>query len=230
MKRTQEKRVFKRAPYTGEILINDSMRFKGIDISEGGLYVHTGRNFAVGDVVRIGFHISGQDLELTAEVVASEGSIGMGLQFLEVSSFARQAIIDYISEQEEGIKANILVVDDNEVNRRMNKSKLILEGFKVVEAADGREAVKKLEENIPDLMVLDLHMPVVDGFKVLSYMRGQDKYKKVPVLILSARGDKPTIERAMGLGASSFLIKMITSPAKLVEAVKKLLVMKKRVE
>lgn len=167
-------------------------------------------------------------MELIAEVVASEGSIGMGLRFLELSHVAKQAITDYISEQEEGKKADILVVDDNEANRRMNKSKLILEGFKVVEAADGREAVKKLEENIPDLMVLDLHMPGVDGFKVLSYMKGDDKYKKIPVLILSARGDKPTIEKAMNLGASYFLVKMITSPAKLVEAVKKLLKIKKR--
>ena len=224
----QEKRVFKRVPYRGEILINGSMRFKGIDISEGGLYVHTGRNFAVGDVVKIAFPISGRDLELTAEVVASGESMGMGLKFLELFYDERQAIIDYISEQDKGNKANILVVDDNEANRRMNKSKLILEGFKVVEAADGREAVKKLEENIPDLMVLDLHMPGVDGFKVLSYMKGNDKYKKIPVLILSARGDKLTIEKALSLGASSFLVKMITSPAKLVEAVKKLLVMRKR--
>ncbi|MGC2423015.1 MAG: response regulator [Nitrospirota bacterium] len=228
MKGMQEKRVFKRAPYTGEILINGSARFNGIDISEGGLYVHTGRNFMVGDVVKVAFPISGRDLELAAEVVVSEESMGMGLQFLDLFYDERQAIIDYISEQEDGKRTNILIVDDNEANRRMNKSKLILEGFKVVEAADGREAVQKLEENIPDLMVLDLHMPVVDGFKVLSYMKGHDKYKKIPVLILSARGDKATIEKAMDLGASSFLVKMITSPAKLVEAVKRLLARRKR--
>jgi CheY-like chemotaxis protein len=224
----QEKRSFKRSPYGGEILINGSMRFKGIDISEGGLYVHTGRNFPVGETVRAAFSISGRDLNISAEVVASEESMRMRLRFLELFYDERQAIIDYVSEHEKGKKADILFVDDNEANRRVNKDKLILEGFNVIEAGDGREAVKKLEENIPDLMVLDLHMPGVDGFKVLSYMKGDDKYKKIPVLILSARGDKPTIEKAMDLGASSFLIKMITSPAKLVEAVKKLLAMKKR--
>ena len=224
----QEKRVFKRSPYRGEILINGSMRFRGIDISEGGLYVQTGRNFPVGNVVSVAFQISGRDLKLTAEVVASEDSMRMRLQFLKLFYDERQAIIDHVSEYEEGKKACILVVDDNEANRRMNKNKLILEGFKVVEAADGREAVKKLEENIPDLMVLDLHLPVVDGFKVLSYMKGDDKYKKIPVLILSAYGDKSTIDKVMNLGASSFLLKTITSPAKLVEEVKKLLAIKKR--
>ena len=224
----QEKRLFKRSPYRGEILINDSMCFKGIDISEGGLYVETDRNFPIGNVVRVAFPISGRDLKLTAEVVASEESMRMRLRFLELFYDEKQAIIDYISEHEEVKKATILIVDDNEGNRRMNKNKLILESFNVVEAADGREAVKKLEENIPDLMVLDLHMPGVDGFKVLSYMKGDDKYKKIPVLILSARGDKSTIEKAMNLGASSFLVKMITSPAKLVDAIKKLLVIRKR--
>ena len=224
----QEKRVFKRSPYGGEILINGSMRFQGIDISEGGLYVHTGRNFPIGDIVKVAFSISGRDLKLTAEVVASEESMRIRLRFMELFYDERQAIIDYVSEYEKGKKANILVVDDNEANRRMNKNKLILEGFKVVEAADGREAVKKLEENIPDLMVLDLLLPVVDGFKVLSYMKGDDKYKKIPVLILSAYGDKSTIEKVMNLGASSFLLKTITSPAKLVEAVKRLLVTRKR--
>ncbi|MHB8174666.1 MAG: response regulator [Nitrospirota bacterium] len=224
----QEKRVFKRAPYTDNVLLNGSILVKGIDISEGGLYVHTGRKFAIGDIIRISFRLAAADINLAAQVMTCQESIGMGLQFLEMSPYARKAVLDYIAVSGEKTKTVVLIVEDNETSRRLNKSKLIMDGFGVMEAANGLEALKALQNSAPDIIVLDLYMEGMDGFKVLSFMRADERYKNIPVLVLSARGDKAEIEKAMALGATSFMVKMLTSPVKLSEAVKKMIATVKR--
>ncbi len=218
----QEKRIFKRVSYTDNVLINSLILVKGIDISEGGIYVHTGRKFAIGDIVRIGFRLGATDLDLMAKVMTCQESVGMGLQFLNLSPFTRKTILDYIAVSGEKTKTTVLIVEDNEASRRMNKSKLILDGFGVMEAANGIEALKALQNSIPDLIVLDLYMEGMDGFKVLSFLRADEKYRNIPVMVLSARGDKAEIEKAMAMGANAFLVKMMTSPIKLSEAVKKM--------
>ncbi len=218
----QEKRVFKRVPFTDNVLINGSILVKGIDISEGGIYVHTGRKFAIGDIIRIGFRLGATDLDLMAQVMTCQEAIGMGLQFLNLTPFTRKTILDYIAVSGEKTKTTVLIVEDNEASRRMNKSKLILDGFRVVEAANGIEALKALQNSVPDLIVLDLYMEGMDGFKVLSFLRADEKYRNIPVMVLSARGDKSEIEKAMAMGANAFLVKMMTSPIKLSEAVKKM--------
>ena len=218
----QEKRIFKRVPYTDNVLINGSILVKGIDISEGGIYVHTGRKFAIGDIVRISFRLAATDLDLMAQVMSCQESIGMGLKFLNLSPFARKAATDYIAESGEKTKTTVLIVEDNEAGRRMNKSKLVLDGFGVMEAANGVEALKALQDSVPDLIVLDLYMEGMDGFKVLSFLRADERYKNIPVMVLSARGEKAEIEKAMAMGANAFLVKMMTSPIKLSEAVKKM--------
>ncbi len=219
----QEKRIFKRVAYTDGVLINGLILVKGIDISEGGIYVHTGRKFAIGDIVRISFRLAETDLDLMAQVMTCEESIGMGLQFLNLSPFARKAVLDYIAGSGDKTRTTVLVVDDNDTNRRMNKSRLVLDGFTVMEAAGGVEALKAIQDSVPGLVVLDLYMEGMDGFKVLSFMRADERYKNIPVMVLSARGEKAEIEKAMAMGANAFLVKMMTSPLKLSEAVKKMI-------
>ena len=115
------------------------------------------------------------------------------------------------------------MVDDNEANRRMNKSRLVLDGFTVAEAANGIEAISRLNESPPDIVVLDLYMDRMDGFKVLEYMKGDERFKAIPVIVLSARSAPAEKARVMSFGADVFLIKMTTSPMKLSEQVKAVL-------
>ncbi len=218
----QMKRVFKRVPYADNVLINGLILVKGIDISEGGMYVHTGRKFATGDIIRISFRLAATDLDLMAQVMTCQESIGMGLKFLNLSPFARKAVTDYIAGSGEKTSTTVLVVEDNETSRRMNKSKLVLDGFAVMEASNGIEALKVIQESTPDLIVLDLYMEGMDGFKVLSFLKADERYRDIPVMVLSARGEKAEIEKAIAMGANAFLVKMMTSPIKLSEAVKKM--------
>ena len=120
-------------------------------------------------------------------------------------------------------KKKVLIVDDNDMTRRINKSKLMLDGFTVLEAIDGVEAIKILETKVPDVIVLDLHMEKMDGFKVLALLKGSPRWKDIPVIVFSARVTPLEIERAMSAGADEFLVKMTTSPAKLSERVKGIL-------
>ena len=84
-------------------------------------------------------------------------------------------------------------------------------------------ALRVLSESAPDIIVLDLQMADMDGLKVLAFTRGDDRVKSMPALVLSARGTASDIERAKSAGADAFLVKMMTSPVKLSEQVKKLL-------
>ncbi|HLB24869.1 MAG TPA: response regulator [Nitrospirota bacterium] len=220
-----EQRKFQRVPFTGDVLINDAILAKGIDISEGGLYVHTGRSFPLDSFLRVKVTLLTRELNLVARVRSCQESVGMGLNFMELSYEARNLIRQYVAAGREAAapqKKKVLLVDDSEPNRRINKSKLVLEGYAVIEATDGIDAIAKLSQGAPpDLVVLDLYMEKMDGHKVLSYIKGNDAFKAVPVVVLSARGNQAEIDKAMSAGADGFLVKMMTSPAKLAECVGK---------
>lgn len=86
---------------------------------------------------------------------------------------------------------SILIVDDEETIRRLVTSTLACEGRELVEAADGVEALARVGEKRPDLIVLDLEMPNLDGFGVLEGLRGEWHTRSIPVIILSAREVTP---------------------------------------
>jgi len=105
----------------------------------------------------------------------------------------------------------------------MNKSKLVMEGFTVLEADNGMDAINMLKYESPDLIILDVFMQKIDGFKVLAIIKESPKWKDVPVIIFSSKGTQDVIEKAMNAGANEFLLKMMTTPVKLSETVKALL-------
>jgi DNA-binding response OmpR family regulator len=96
------------------------------------------------------------------------------------------------------------------------------DGYEVYEAANGREALESIERNHPDLMVLDLNMPVMDGMAVLEQLRSRRANSKPRVVILTAYGSIPAAVKATRLGALDFLEKPIT-PTELRETVKSVL-------
>jgi len=120
-------------------------------------------------------------------------------------------------------KKTILVVEDDKFLRDLIAQKLLKEGFDVVEAIDGEQGVKKIEEEKPDLVLLDLILPGIDGFEVLSRTKENPVLAEIPVIILSNLGQKDDIEKGLNLGAVDYLIKAHFTPGEIIEKVKKVL-------
>lgn len=104
-------------------------------------------------------------------------------------------------------KYKVLVAEDDKFLAKAFKDKLEKEGFVVSVASDGNEALELLKKNQPDIMLLDLVMPIKDGFEVLEEIRLDPKIKKVPVIILSNLGQDSDIQKGKELGAVDYLIK-----------------------
>jgi len=98
----------------------------------------------------------------------------------------------------------ILVVDDDQAILRLLKRTLEPEGFGVVIASNGRSALALLEEHKPDLIILDIMMPGLDGFQVLDLIRQRSN---IPVIMLTARGEVTSLNEALGLGADDYVRK-----------------------
>ena len=113
----------------------------------------------------------------------------------------------------------ILVVDDEPMVREVVVAYLEREGFKVVEAASGAAALKQIEQSRPDLVVLDVMLPELDGFSVLKELRGQDD---IPVILLTARTEEPDRVLGLELGADDYVVKPF-SPRELVARVRSVL-------
>lgn len=101
----------------------------------------------------------------------------------------------------------ILVVEDDAFLIKAYQVKLAKSNFKVEIAKDGEEAMEKLKEFSPDLILLDLVMPKMDGFAVLEALRADEKLSQIPVMVASNLGQKEDIEKAKRLGAKGFVIK-----------------------
>ncbi len=98
----------------------------------------------------------------------------------------------------------ILVVDDEDRMRRFIRLNLEYDGFEVIEAANGREALDQVREGLPDLVLLDVMMPELDGFEVLRILR---ETSEVPVIMLTAKGEEEDIVRGLELGADDYITK-----------------------
>ncbi len=101
----------------------------------------------------------------------------------------------------------VMIVEDDQFLRSLTAKRLEKEGYNVTVAVDGENAVNTLATSKPDIVLLDLLLPGVDGFEVLKKIKTTDTLKNVPVIIFSNLGQKEDIEKAKNLGAEDFLIK-----------------------
>ena len=101
----------------------------------------------------------------------------------------------------------ILIVDDEAMNRDLLKVFLGTLGFETVDAENGKTALEILEKEKPDLIILDLNMPVMDGFQVLKKVKYNIETKMIPVIVVTALGDEENHLKALELGADDFLTK-----------------------
>src|SRR5271154_4585930 len=118
--------------------------------------------------------------------------------------------------------ASILVTDDESGIRLMLRTALESDGYAVSEAANGREALDAIKARLPDLIVLDLNMPVLDGMAVLEQMKSLSAEVRPRVIVLTAYGSIPAAVKATRLGALDFLEKPI-SPSEFRHAVRSVL-------
>lgn len=121
------------------------------------------------------------------------------------------------------MSTTILVIEDDKFLRELIVQKLIKENYEVSEAIDGEQGIKKIKEEKPDLILLDLILPGIDGFEVLSRMREGSNLSSIPVIILSNLGQKEDVERGLKLGAIDYLIKAHFTPGEIIEKIKNVL-------
>ena len=101
--------------------------------------------------------------------------------------------------------AHILIVDDEPAIRRFLRTSLTAQGFQVIEAQDGKSALEEMQRDPIDLLVLDLGLPDIDGFEIITRLRHSGS--SVPILVLSSRTDEAGKVRALDLGADDYVTK-----------------------
>jgi len=116
-------------------------------------------------------------------------------------------------------KQKLLIVEDDDVLREVLVEKMRQSGYEVDEAENGEIGLMKIKENSPDLVLLDILMPIKNGMQVLEEMSESDTLSKIPVIIISNSGQPVEVEKATALGARDFLIKAVFDPAEVLEKV-----------
>lgn len=104
--------------------------------------------------------------------------------------------------------AHILIVDDSKIMREMLMACLRgIEGMSFDQAASGLQAIEQISLRHFDLILLDLNMPDIGGIEVVEFIRGQDRLRSLPIIVVTTRGDEGSRERALGAGANRFVTK-----------------------
>jgi CheY-like chemotaxis protein len=122
--------------------------------------------------------------------------------------------------------AKILLVEDNEMNRDMLSRRLLRKGFEVVIAVDGGQAVAMAESEQPDLILMDMSLPVIDGWEATRRVKADAKTAHIPVIALTAHAMSGDREKAFGVGCDDYDTKPIEMP-RLLEKIEALLVRSK---
>ena len=105
------------------------------------------------------------------------------------------------------IKPRILVVDDEMDLVSVLRMGLEIQGFEVIEAMDGEEGLRRARQDHPDLVVLDLMLPKLDGYKVCRALKFDERFRNLPIIILSARSGDQDKKLALDMGADLFMTK-----------------------
>ena len=167
------------------------------------------------DLIKIGE--SGRRLvdfinEIVEFVEVMSGQAGTKVGLIETSEeesdlFSSLRELAALEPEEQHAPGRILVVDDNEMNRDVLGKRLERSGHEILTACDGREALDVLKKESVDLVLLDIMMPVMDGYQVLIHMKKSDDLRSLPVIVLSAADQLESVVRCIEMGAEDFLPK-----------------------
>ncbi|MDD4531132.1 MAG: response regulator [Candidatus Pacebacteria bacterium] len=114
----------------------------------------------------------------------------------------------------------ILLIEDDKFLRELMNKKLVVMGYDVVAAADGESGLTMIKETKPDVVLLDLILPGMNGFDVLEKAKADPETASVPVIILSNLGQSEDIEKGLKLGAKDFLVKAHFTPQEIINKLK----------
>jgi len=117
----------------------------------------------------------------------------------------------------------ILIIEDDKFLRELISQKLLKEGYDIAEAVDGEKGIKSVKDEKPDLILLDLILPGIDGFEVLTKIKKDSEIAEIPVIILSNLGQKDDIEKGLKIGAAGYLIKAHFTPGEIIDKIKEIL-------
>lgn len=117
----------------------------------------------------------------------------------------------------------ILLVEDDNFLGNIYKTKFEMEKFKVVVATDGLEGLEMAKKKKPDIILLDVLMPKMDGFEVLENLKKDKNLAKIPVILLTNLGQKDDVVKGLELGAVDYLIKAHFKPSETVDKIKNVL-------
>ncbi|WHZ19297.1 MAG: Signal transduction histidine kinase CheA [Rhodanobacteraceae bacterium] len=150
---------------------------------------------------------------LVRHAVARQAAAAAGVETME-----GQAVIEpagpaaAVPRAEEGGPRLVMVVDDSITMRKVTTRVLEREQLEVVTAKDGVDALEKLQERIPDVMLLDIEMPRMDGFELATHMKNDTRFRHVPIIMITSRTGEKHRERAFEIGVDRYLGKPYSEP------------------
>ncbi|MBI3611329.1 MAG: response regulator [Nitrospirae bacterium] len=225
-----KKRKHKRALIMQKLMIDGKSIGQAIDLSIDGMYVTTRVKFAPRAVIDIRFQLEDQPLEVKARVLYQDEGIGIGVRFLALKTADAERIKAYLEKASisgpvpfQTRRKQILMIDDSDFYQTLYQQRLLSEGYSFLAAYNGIEGLKILARERPDLILLDLIMDGMDGYRVLQIIKSEPKIRDIPVVIFSVRGTLQEINRAIQLGATDYIVKATTTPLQVMEKIKKVL-------
>lgn len=120
-------------------------------------------------------------------------------------------------------KIRIGLVEDDSFLANMYETKLNLEGFEVKKALDGQEGIEMIKQEKPDVILLDILLPKMDGWEVLNALKKEESVKDIPVILLTNLGQEEDVKKGLELGAVDYLIKAHFVPQEVIEKIKEVL-------
>jgi|SRR5680860_1474746 len=120
----------------------------------------------------------------------------------------------------ESRETKVFIIEDDFYISEMYRIKFESEHFKITIFNSGIEGIKVMKSEIPDIILLDIVMPKMDGFDVLKIIRSEQKLKNVPVVMLTNLSQKENIERCFELGANGYIVKSHFTPSEVVKKVR----------
>lgn len=144
-----------------------------------------------------------------------ETGIALGAVSFLTKPVDEKLLLNEINKISQNNSRKIMIVDDNELDRSTMADAILKEGFSTFALSDGRECVSMLEQNKPDVLVLDLVMPGMDGFQVLSHIRSNDHTSDIPVIIVTAKDLTAEERERLSGNVVNILKKSVDSPLEL---------------
>ncbi len=147
---------------------------------------------------------------LSGATILGDGSI---LLILDVTALARtiampeaeRIVVEEREVPQEDVRTFAMVVDDSITVRRVTQRLLERYNMRVITAKDGVDALALLQENIPDVMLLDIEMPRMDGYELATHMRNDERFQKIPIIMITSRTGEKHRNRAMEIGVNKYL-------------------------